>query len=200
MNHRWRLKLSFKGVARARPKGIVLEALGRVALVAILAGLAVATHAGPAGNLKRVTLAGGATNSTGTNYRLKGTVGQDVAGRTISANHIVKIGYWYLLGPGGTVGTEPTPRQTPLAFRLEQNAPNPFRGMTRVRFALPQERHVSLRIFDVGGRALATPIDQRLGAGEYTFALEPRELSSGVYFYEMRAGEFIQRKRFVLLK
>lgn len=191
-----------ESAARARPYSLALRALTRAARIATLTAFAWLStlHAGPAGNIKRGTPAGGATNSTGTNHRLKGTAGQANAGRTSSSTTSVQIGFWYVISGHGPVGVEPAPTRGPLAFRLDQNAPNPFRDVTRVRFALPREAHVKLRIFDIAGRAIATPIDQTMATGEYTLVFKPRELSSGTYFYELRAGEFVQRKRLVLLR
>ena len=150
--------------------------------------------------LKRVVAASGAVNSTGPSNRLRGTIGQGIVGRLSTTNPGLRLGFWYIVQQPAVTAVEPGPTRIPVAFRLDPNVPNPFRNVTRWSFALPQERHVTLRIFDVTGRAIATPIDQTMSPGEYTFVFEPRDMTSGTYFYELRAGSFIQRKRFVRLR
>jgi hypothetical protein len=88
----------------------------------------------------------------------------------------------------------------PKTFTLSQNYPNPFNPTTTIRFTLPQRQHVTLKVFDVAGRAVATLVDNQLNAGEHRIAFDGRELTSGIYFYSIAAGEFTQTRKVVFLK
>lgn len=93
-----------------------------------------------------------------------------------------------------------------LGFRLAQNRPNPARGpSTTIAFSLPREERVTLRLFDVSGRAVRTLVDQRLGAGTHEIEWDGRngeghEVGAGNYFYRIKAGGFSDVKRLVLLR
>ena len=88
----------------------------------------------------------------------------------------------------------------PEDFSLEQNYPNPFNPSTSIRFALPQEVHVSLTVFDATGKHITTLVNEMRPAGLHEVTLNGADLSSGVYFYQMRAGSFITTKKLLLLK
>ena len=90
--------------------------------------------------------------------------------------------------------------ELPTHFGLEQNYPNPFNPSTRIKFEVPSWRLVTLKVFDVLGREVATLLDGNLKAGNYETTFDAKGLASGVYFYQMRAGEFTQTKRLILLK
>lgn len=88
----------------------------------------------------------------------------------------------------------------PLNFTLEQNYPNPFNPSTVISFQLPVSSHVTLKVFDVNGREVATLIDEEMSAGTHTVTFAPRDFTGGVYFYKIAAGEFTQTRKAVLLK
>jgi hypothetical protein len=169
----------------------------RVAL--LVAGVAIVgaldAPAGPAGNVKPGVAASGAIHATGGSYRMRGTVGQAVAGKAGTMG----IGFWYAVRGIGVVAVEPVPTNAPLVFRLDQNVPNPVHGRTSFAFALPRDLDVALTIYDVRGRAIARLVDGPMPAGEHRVALEPNRLASGTYFYVLRAGEHVASKRFVVL-
>ena len=87
----------------------------------------------------------------------------------------------------------------PAEFELQQNYPNPFNPATTIRFALPQRCSVSLKVFDVLGREIASLISQELDAGSFSVRWQPN-VPSGTYIYQFRAGQYLQTKRMVLLK
>jgi len=96
-------------------------------------------------------------------------------------------------------------RAVPAAFGLHQNAPNPFNPRTVIRFDLPGAAAVRLKIFDVSGALVATPLDGQLPAGYHEVAWrgsddQGRSVPSGVYFYQIAAGEKIETKRMMLIK
>ena len=85
-------------------------------------------------------------------------------------------------------------------FRLEQNYPNPFNPTTQIAFVLPRAGQVNLTVYDVLGRAVATLVDEAVAAGEYRVTFDGRDLSSGIYFYQLRAGDFMETRRMMLVK
>ena len=88
------------------------------------------------------------------------------------------------------------------SFALYQNFPNPFNPSTMIRFNVSTQEHVSLKLFDVLGREVATLIDGVVDPGEHTvvFNAWDYQISSGTYFYRMTAGSFSETKRCVLLQ
>ena len=88
----------------------------------------------------------------------------------------------------------------PNIFHLHQNYPNPFNPTTKIRFEIPGISFVTLKIYDVLGNEIATLINEEKPAGNYKITFNASNLSSGIYFYTLRAGDFIQTKKFVLLK
>ena len=84
------------------------------------------------------------------------------------------------------VGVEPVDG-VPAGFALQGSYPNPFRGETRVRFSLDQASHVSLKVYDVIGREVATLVDETLAAGGYASPFDGANLPAGTYFYRLSA-------------
>ena len=92
------------------------------------------------------------------------------------------------------------PSEIPTAFAVEQNYPNPFNPSTTIQFSLPRSEFVTLRIFNMLGEEITVLVSNRLSAGTYQAEWEPRVLPSGVYFYRLQAGSFIQTKKLLLLR
>lgn len=88
----------------------------------------------------------------------------------------------------------------PEGFSLSQNFPNPFNPTTMISFQLPTATHVFLRVFDVLGRDVATLLHGAMDAGIHEVGFDARHLSSGIYFYQLRAGSVVDTKKFVLMK
>ncbi len=91
------------------------------------------------------------------------------------------------------------------SFALNQNSPNPFNPTTRIRFTLPQSDHVLLAIYDVTGRKVRTLVNEEKQANHYEVEWDGRDangrtVSSGVYFYKIRAGKFTGTKKMLMLK
>jgi hypothetical protein len=85
-------------------------------------------------------------------------------------------------------------------FRLYPNYPNPFNPSTTISFFLPQADNVELRIMNILGETIAVLINDNLTAGNYEVQFDASNLSSGIYFYTLRAGNFVQTNKMVLLK
>ncbi len=90
----------------------------------------------------------------------------------------------------------------PLTFELEQNYPNPFNPTTTIRFTIPSGMydHASLRVYDLLGREVATLVNERKNPGSYQIAFDATGLPSGVYFYRLGWGPFVQQRTMVLIK
>jgi len=90
--------------------------------------------------------------------------------------------------------------EMPENFILHQNYPNPFNPSTVITFQLPVKNHVTLKVFDVTGREVAKLVDGALNAGEHAAVFNAKELSSGVYFSRLQAGQLVQQKKMEALK
>jgi hypothetical protein len=88
----------------------------------------------------------------------------------------------------------------PLVNKLNQNYPNPFNPSTSISYQLAIQGHVSLMVYDVLGRQIATLVDEVKTAGAHTVSWDATNLSSGVYFYRLQAGDFNDLKRSILVK
>jgi hypothetical protein len=88
----------------------------------------------------------------------------------------------------------------PNGFRLEQNYPNPFNPTTRITYAIPEQSHVSLRVYNELGQLVATLVDESQSPGERTVEFNGARLASGIYFYALSAGNNVDVKKLILLK
>jgi hypothetical protein len=88
----------------------------------------------------------------------------------------------------------------PTEFSLSQNYPNPFNPSTMIKYALPEKAHVRLEIFNALGQVMAILVDGEMEAGYYSAVFESRGLASGLYFYRLRAGNFIETKKLIILR
>jgi photosystem II stability/assembly factor-like uncharacterized protein len=91
-------------------------------------------------------------------------------------------------------------REIPVRLELHQNYPNPFNPTTTISFTLSRSAFVTLRVFDIAGREVATLKQEELNAGLHRATFEARNLAGGVYFYRLTAGESSQTRRMLLLK
>jgi hypothetical protein len=90
--------------------------------------------------------------------------------------------------------------QLPIVFSLEQNYPNPFNPVTMIRYSVPERSNVSLKIFNPLGEEIEILIEENKEAGTYEVIWNAEELPSGVYFFKIQAGSFVETKKMILLK
>jgi len=107
--------------------------------------------------------------------------------------------------PLGTVGKIEEEIQLPKTYSLSQNYPNPFNPITEIRFSLPQPENVSLEIYNIKGQKVITLLEKEMQAGTHTINWDGKnyngeEVASGVYFYRIKAGEFSETKKMLLLR
>ncbi len=97
-------------------------------------------------------------------------------------------------------GISRLPNVMPTVFSLDQNYPNPFNPSTVIRYSVPKNSQVSLRIYNVLGQEVATLYNGMQQAGTYEYRFNASRLASGVYFYSLHAGSFSAVKKMLLLK
>jgi len=85
-------------------------------------------------------------------------------------------------------------------YSLSQNTPNPFNPTTIINYSVPKLSNVKLIIYDALGREAANLVNEEKSAGNYTAEFNAANLSSGICFYQIRADEFIQTKKMLLLR
>jgi parallel beta-helix repeat protein len=122
----------------------------------------------------------------------------DAAGNARIIDGRVDIGSYE--GPHPAVSVEDTPTNIIKSFALSQNYPNPFNPVTTIHYELPNAAHVTIEVFNVMGQKVQTLINEQKPAGEYNLLLNGKDLSSGIYFYHIKAGRFVDVKKMVLLK
>ncbi len=88
----------------------------------------------------------------------------------------------------------------PQKFFLSKNYPNPFNPVTKIKFALPQTSMVRFSIYDILGNEVGVFINEVRPPGEYEFELSAEKLTSGIYFYQLEAGNFIETGKMSLIK
>lgn len=88
----------------------------------------------------------------------------------------------------------------PSTFALDQNFPNPFNPSTTIQFSLPTATWVTLRVYDLLGREETTLVNDNFTAGSYSVTWDASNAASGVYFYRLTAGAFVQTRRMLLLR
>jgi hypothetical protein len=112
----------------------------------------------------------------------------------------------YLYRPNSIVGIPDEGNPVIDKFTLDQNYPNPFNGSTIIRFRLPSRNRVSLTIYDISGKEVIRLINNQVYApGEHSIKWKGqnnigKEVSSGIYFYELKAGDFKQVKKMLLIQ
>jgi hypothetical protein len=90
--------------------------------------------------------------------------------------------------------------ELPAKYSLQQNYPNPFNPSTRISWQLPVSNKATLKIFNILGKEVATLVNEYKPAGKYETEFNAANLPSGVYFYQLKAGEFLQTRKMLLLK
>ena len=99
-----------------------------------------------------------------------------------------------------STGTGNNPAVIPDKFSLSQNYPNPFNPITNIKYQTPINSFVTLKVYNILGKEVATLVNDNKPAGFYTVAFNASSLPSGVYFYKLTAGEFTDVKRMILVK
>ena len=102
--------------------------------------------------------------------------------------------------PLGTSGVEDEESILPTEFALLQNYPNPFNPGTTIKYSIPNQSKVIVKVYDLLGNEVATLMDEEKSVGTYELTWNAENLPSGVYFYQFKAGDFIKTKKMLLMK
>jgi len=105
-----------------------------------------------------------------------------------------------MIGQADTITTGIKDYNSVLSFRLDQNYPNPFNPATTIEFEIARSEFVSLKVFDIRGREVANLVNEERSAGAYKVKFDASNISTGVYFYRLHAGEFWEVRKLLLLK
>jgi hypothetical protein len=98
------------------------------------------------------------------------------------------------------LAVDPPPENIVKEFKLFQNYPNPFNPVTNFGFRIAERGFVSLKIYDITGRGVATIVSENLGAGSYKYEWDASGFASGIYFYRLQAGKFVDVKKMILMR
>jgi D-alanyl-D-alanine carboxypeptidase len=90
--------------------------------------------------------------------------------------------------------------QTPVRYSLNQNYPNPFNPSTTIEFTLPKSEFVELKVFNILGKEVSTVVSNKLNQGNHTYQFDGKNLASGIYYYQLVAGEYREVKKMILLR
>src|SRR4030095_9510106 len=99
----------------------------------------------------------------------------------------------------GLIGIKPISNQIPIKYKLYQNFPNPFNPLTTIKFDIPKDGNVSIKIYDITGRELFG-INEYKQAGSYSVVFDGKNYASGLYLYRIESGNYVETKKMVLIK
>lgn len=186
-----------------------LKAYSRVSLLLLLVGCIVSIS--PSDSLayqitQQVLDGGGVAWQSTANYKLCSSLGQPITGNQDGAAY---DGYSGFFNPGvidlTTDVEEHKLAHLPAEFSLSQNYPNPFNHSTIIKYALPAASQVRIRIYNILGQRVRNLVNEPQEEGHKTIHWDAKddkgaEVSSGIYFYRMEAGDFVKNMKMILLK
>lgn len=131
---------------------------------------------------------------------VNGDGSDDVRDYSVNSNHADLVGNAVLVSSTVPLNVELIGPGTLDQFDSGQNYPNPFSSSTTIQFRVPKPSYVSLKVYDLQGKLVATLVQGRYSAGLHQTEWDARGLASGVLLYRMQADEYVTTKRLVLLK
>ena len=152
--------------------------------------------------LKKYVFDQGGASSQSTNFTVADAVGQPApVGDAGSSNHTVSAGFF---GGGKLITSidiaEEGKVTIPEDFKLLQNYPNPFNPETTIQFIIKEPCRVTLNVYNVLGQKIAKLVNQLHQPGKYKVIFDASGLPSGIYFYQVRMGDFHEVRKMVLLE
>lgn len=131
-------------------------------------------------------------------YNSSFTLGQSITGISSNTNYIMNSGFWYSAGLITDIDDEKI--LLPEDFDLFQNYPNPFNPTTTIRYSLPEESFVSIKVYDILGRLIVSLVEEEKPIGYHEIQFNAVSIASGTYFYRMEAGDHVYVKKLIVLK
>ncbi len=113
---------------------------------------------------------------------------------------VIRSNKIYAFTPGDVSPVREDVNTTVNNYSLYQNYPNPFNPSTKIKFAISSRQFVTIKVYDILGNEVATLVNEEKPAGNYEVEFEGGELSSGIYFYQIKSGSFVQTKKMILIK
>ncbi|MCX6165392.1 MAG: T9SS type A sorting domain-containing protein [Ignavibacteriae bacterium] len=113
---------------------------------------------------------------------------------------------WAIRDNGGiskytfTIGIKSISTEVPSNYSLSQNYPNPFNPTTNVQFSIPNVQFVTLKVYDILGKEVATLVNEKLNAGTYETSFDGSNLTSGIYFYSLETQSYKETKKMIMIK
>jgi hypothetical protein len=156
---------------------------------------------------REVLDAGGAMWLATSHYKLSSSLGQGIAGVQVGATKKGYAGFWnpWVVEMTPVEWEEDDQAQLPKEFDLRQNYPNPFNPTTVIQYALPKASFVKIQIYNILGQNVRDLVDEQQNSGYKTIQWNGKdddgnEVSSGIYFYRIEAGNFVKCKKMTVLK
>lgn len=159
--------------------------------------------------IQSYVIGGGATSSSSSSSKIKGTIGQPLTG---SSGNKINSGFWIQLNEITTDLKEIQSGTVPTEYNLYQNYPNPFNPSTIIKYnvatdlryeSLPtgrQDQDVRLIVYDILGRIVATLVNEKQRPGNYEVMFDANKLTSGIYFYNLKTGDYVETRKMLLMK
>ncbi len=137
----------------------------------------------------------------GTSFRLADNIWQlNIAGGITSGPIWTASHEMYIDTLETIVSVQEITEEIPSEYRLQQNFPNPFNPVTRLQFSIPNSSFVKIEVFNTLGEIVEILVSENLAAGIYNYSWNASGFSSGIYFYKLQAGNFIETKKMILMK
>ena len=149
--------------------------------------------------IQRSIISNGAGSMSSANHNIKSTLGQPGIGIMSNNSYINYTGFWYC-GDFYVSIVDALNDQIPKKYELFQNYPNPFNPMTTIRFAVPKAGWVKLEIYTLLGKRVTTLLNEHKEPGVHKINFEATMLSTGVYIYQIQAGQFRSAQKMLLTK
>jgi len=127
----------------------------------------------------------------------------DTAANLVSLSGVTEFSLWAITDSSNAVvgaSASDEAKKLPIECKLSQNYPNPFNPTTLIEYDLPVDCHIKLTIYNILGQKVATLVDGNQKAGYKRARWDAGSLCSGIYFYRLQAGDFVQTRKMVVLK